>query len=622
MNTQSFSIDIAGKTITADITDLASQTNGSVMMRCEETTILVTAVMSENEQSNLPYLPLSVEFEERFYAAGAIFGSRFMRREGWASEEAILSAKLIDRTIRPLFDHNLRHDIQIVVTVLAIGEADPEILAIIGTSLALAISDIPWNGPLGAVRIGRENAGGRVIVNPTYKERLTGKLNFEILACGRNGTINMIETAAEEMPEDDVIAVLEATTIIHDQLVAFQQEIIKAVGKQKISIPPRTYSKEVRDYYASNFSSRLHETLFSGVAGKGHLQTLKTEFIKSLPDTENKHHGANYFEDRINEELHRGALVENKRADGRDFDTIRPLFAKAGDISPVLHGSGIFYHGDTHVFSALTLGGHDDALLIDGMETKTASKRFMHHYNFPPFSVGETGKVGDFNRRMVGCGSLAEKALLPVIPTKQNFPYTIRLVSETFSSNGSSSMGSVCAGTLALLDGGVPILRPVAGIASGVLIDGENYKILTDIQGPEDEHGDMDFKIAGTTVGITVIQMDVKVNGIALPILSEALEKAKRARLEILKVMKKAIAKPRETISPRAPEIIVLSIKPKQIGLVTGSVGKTINKIKTDSGASEITIEDDGTIYITGTQGTAKIAAKSINAITKGYEVG
>lgn len=622
MKNQSFTVTIAGKTITADITDLAGQANGSVIMRSGETTILVTAVMSEHEQPNLPYFPLSVEFEERFYATGAILGSRFIRREGRPSEEAVLSARIIDRTIRPLFDHTLRRDIQVVVTVLAVGEDDPDVLSVIGASIALSISDIPWNGPVGAVRIGRERATGQVIINPTYSERASEQLDFEILACGKAGTINMIETAANEISEEDVIAVLEATTIIHQQLEAFQHTIIEAVGKTKVILSPRTYSPELVEYFATAFADRLYNTLFSGRAGKEHLHTLKHEYLASLPEGIDKNLADDYFEEKLNEQLHHGALHENKRADGRDFDTVRPLYTQAGGISPVLHGSGIFYRGDTHIFTALTLGGPDDALLIDSMETHAVSKRFMHHYNFPPFSVGETGRVGGFNRRMVGHGALAEKALAPIIPKKADFPYTIRLVSETLSSNGSSSMGSVCASTLALMDGGVPIIRPVAGIASGVMIEGDTYKVLTDIQGPEDEHGDMDFKVAGTSQGITALQMDVKVSGVSIAILTEALEKAKRARLHILATMEQTISAPRPKISSRAPEIVVLSIKPEQIGLVIGGGGKTINKIKDESGVKEITIEDDGTIFITGSNGSAEKAAETIRSLTKVYALG
>ena len=308
--------------------------------------------------------------------------------------------------------------------------------------------------------------------------------------------------------------------------------------------------------------------------------------------------------------------------DGRDFDTVRPLFAKAGGISPVLHGSGIFYRGGTHIFSALTLGGPEAAQMIDTIEDQSVKKRFIHHYNFPPYSVGETGRVGGFNRRMIGHGALAEKALAPMIPDQTTFPYTIRLVSETLSSNGSSSMGSVCASTLALMDGGVPIKRPVAGIASGVMINGDQFKVMTDIQGPEDEYGDMDFKVAGTSQGITAIQMDVKVDGVPINILGEALEKARVARLHIIETMQAEIAQPRENISPRAPQIVSLTINPDQIGLVIGGGGKTINKLKEDTGVEEISIEDDGSVFITGKNGSAERAAEKIRILTKVYELG
>jgi polyribonucleotide nucleotidyltransferase len=328
------------------------------------------------------------------------------------------------------------------------------------------------------------------------------------------------------------------------------------------------------------------------------------------------------FEETVDKELHRGAIEEGRRADGRGMDEVRELYAQAGNISPVLHGSGIFYRGGTHIFSALTLGGPESAQLIDTIESQDLKKRFIHHYNFPPFSVGETGRIGGFNRRMIGHGALAEKAIAPVIPPQTDFPYTIRLVSETLSSNGSSSMGSVCASIVALMDGGVPIKRPVAGIASGVMIAGDKYALLTDIQGPEDEFGDMDFKVAGTTEGITAIQMDVKVDGVPIHILTGALEKARLARLHILDVMTKEIASPRQNISPRAPKIVIVQILPDQIGLVIGSGGKTINGIKDETGVEEITIEEDGVIFITGKNGTAEMAAERIKTLTKIYVVG
>ncbi len=625
MQKQSFTMELGGKTLSADFTDLTGQANGSVMMRYGETVILVTAVMSDKEQPNLPYFPLSVEFEERFYAAGAILGSRFIRREGRPSDEAVLGARIIDRTIRPLFNHYLRNDIQVVVTVLAMGEDDPDVLGVIGASLALGVSDIPWDGPVGAIRIARNKSTGAISINPTYMERVAGELEFEVLACGKGGTINMIETAASEVSEGDIIAVLEAATILHEQIEQFQRNIITTIGKSKRTVSPRIVSEQLSGLFAISFANRLRSTLFSGKTGKAHLYELKQEFMEMVSGLEESvptNYANDYFEEMTNAEIHRGAIDRGERTDGRDFNTLRPLFAQAGGISPVLHGSGIFYRGETHMLSVLTLGGPESAQTIDSIEERDTSKRFMHHYNFPPFSVGETGRVGGYNRRMIGHGALAEKALLPVIPSKTEFPYTIRLVSETMSSNGSSSMGSVCGSTLALMDGGVPITRPVAGIASGVMMSGDKYVLLTDIQGPEDEHGDMDFKVAGTSVGITAIQMDVKVGGVSLEILEGALEHARVARLKILDTMTTVISAPRPNISPRAPEIISLTILPDQIGLVIGGGGKTITKIKTESGVDEITIEDDGTVFITGKQGSAERAATAIRAMTKMYSIG
>jgi len=625
MQTQSFRMELGGKTLTAEFTDLTGHANGSVLMRYGETVILVTAVMSDHEQPNLPYFPLSVEYEERFYAAGRILGSRFIRREGRPTDEAVLGARIIDRTIRPLFNHHLRNDIQVVVTVLAMGEDDPDVLGVIGASLALGVSDIPWDGPVGAIRIARNKVTGAISINPTYVERVAGELEFEVLACGKNGTINMIETAASEVSEGDIVAVLEAATILHGQIEQFQHDIITAIGKPKRALTPRVIPEALSGLYAISFANRLRSTLFSGKTGKTHIHELKQEFMEAvtaLTEPVSENYASDYFEEMVDDEIHRGAIERGERADGRDFDTLRPLFAKAGGISPVLHGSGIFYRGETHMLSVLTLGGPESAQTIDSMEESDSSKRFMHHYNFPPYSVGETGRVGGYNRRMIGHGALAEKALLPVIPSKTEFPYTIRLVSETMSSNGSSSMGSVCGSTLALMDGGVPIKRPVAGIASGVMMDGDRFVLLTDIQGPEDEHGDMDFKVAGTSVGITAIQMDVKVGGISLEILEGALEKARVARLQILETLTTAIPTPRPNISPRAPEIITLTILPEKIGLVIGSGGKTITKIKETSGVDDITIEDDGTVFITGKQGSAERAAEAIRAMTRVYAIG
>jgi polyribonucleotide nucleotidyltransferase len=623
MQKKIFTTKLGNKTLTAEFNDLTTHTNGSVIMSYGETVILVTAVMGKGS-SALSYFPLSVEFEEKFYAAGQILGSRFVRREGRPSDEAILSARIIDRTIRPLFPSNLRTDVQVVITVLAVGEDDPDVIGVIGASLALGISNIPWQGPVGAVRIAKRKSDKEIIINPTYKNRTEGELEFEILACGKEGKINMIETASYEVSENEIIDNLKTASTIHTELEKWQSEIIAELGKEKKVIEKNSIPESLVNFYNSNFSKQLQETIFSNKAGKDHIYELKDSFlaeVKNLEEEIDEKTASHYFEEMIDLELHQGAII-GKRADGRKMDEVRELYAQAGGVSPVLHGSGIFYRGGTRIFSALTLGGPEAAQMIDTMEERDVKKHFMHHYNFPPFSVGETGRVGGFNRRMIGHGALAEKALVPVIPSKENFPYTIRLVSETMSSNGSSSMGSVCASTLALMDGGVPILRPVAGIASGVMIMGDKYALLTDIQGPEDEFGDMDFKVAGTTEGVTAIQMDVKVSGISIQILNEALEKARLARLHILDTMTKVISNSRPNISPRAPEIISLKILSEQIGLVIGSGGKTINSIKTDTGVEEITIEEDGTVYITGKNGSAKLASDKIKALTKRYDVG
>lgn len=623
MDKKKYSIQFGEKVLTAEFSDLTKFANGAVMLTYGETVVLVTAVMSK-KNTDLPYFPLSVEFEEKFYAAGQILGSRFMRREGRPSDEAILSARIVDRTIRPLFPAGFKKEVQIVVTVLSVGEDDPDILGVIGASLALGVSDIPWDGPVSAIRILQKQNDEKIFLNPNYENREDENTKIQIFACGFSEKINMIETEAKEISETEISELLKLATKEHEKLQDFQKQIIAELGKEKITHLQEEVPQSLINLYEQEFSEKLQTTIFSNTPGKDHIHELQTEFIKEallLDESILEKDSREFFENKIDGVLHKGALL-GKRADGRKMDEVRELFAQAGEVSPVLHGSGIFYRGGTRIFSALTLGGPDDAQIIDTMEDRELKKRFMHHYNFPPFSVGDTGRVGGFNRRMIGHGALAEKALVPVIPSKEEFPYTIRLVSETMSSNGSSSMGSVCASTLALMDGGVPIKKAVAGIASGVMIMGEEYALLTDIQGPEDEFGDMDFKVAGTKDGVTAIQMDVKVLGISVQILTEALEKARLARLQILEVMEKTISSPRPQISPRAPEIISLSIFPEQIGLVIGSGGKTINGIKDQTEVEEISIEDDGIVFITGKNGTAKRAAEMILALTKEYEVG
>ena len=636
MQIKSFSTQIGGKQMSAEFSDLAEQAHGSVILRYGETAVLATAVMSEKERLDIDYFPLTVDYEERFYAAGKILGSRFMRREGRPSEDAILSGRVVDRTIRPLFPSHIRNEIQVIITVLALGDEDPDQVAVNAASLALATSEIPWGGPVAAVRIGK-SAQGEFIINPTYAQRAGASL--DMLACGKDGTINMIEVGAQEASEDDTAAGFASAVLEHNKLLEFQNNIVKEIGKKKREAPPPELPAVLTSLFATEVAPKMSATVFSGEAGKKQIYALKYEWLKKVVALQGDtlKQGSQgvalgvadrFFEDKVDEEIHRGAIVDGKRADGRTFDAIRSLFAKAGGVSPQLHGSGIFYRGGTHVFTALTLGGPGDSLITDSIEEQDTQRRFMHHYNFPPYSGGETGRMGGTNRRMIGHGALAQKALEAVLPEKEKFPYTIRLVSECLASNGSTSMGSVCASTLALMDGGVPIKAPVAGIAMGLMLEQNpksqtpKYKIMTDIQGPEDSHGDMDFKVAGTRNGITAIQMDIKLDGVAVPILVEALAGAKKARLEILDVIEKEIAQPRVAISPRAPEIITMRVRPEQIGLVIGGGGKTINGIKDITKVEDITIEDDGSIFITGSGGTAGKAKEMIEAVVKEYKPG
>lgn len=628
MQSKTFETEVGGKKMVAEFTDLAEQASGSVILRYGNTAVLATAVMGDKSRDDIDYFPLTVDYEERFYAAGQILGSRFVRREGRPSEDAILAGRVVDRTIRPLFPQYLRNEVQVVITILALNEEDPAVVAVNAASLALAVSNISWNGPVAAVRIGKVGTSD-FITNPTYTQRAT--LEFDLLACGKDETINMIEVGAKETSEATVAAGFARAAQEHTKLIAWQQEIVQALGKEKLSAQEPELPPALTALYENEFAKKINAAVFCGLPGKKSIYALKKEFLTKVGESEElavyKKLADQLFEDKTDKEIHRGAIEDNKRADNRAFDEVRPLFAKAGGISPILHGSGIFYRGGTHVFTALTLGGPGDSQVVDSMEERDVEKRFMHHYNFPPYSSGETGRMGGINRRAVGHGALAEKALQAVIPSKEVFPYTIRLVSECFASNGSTSMGSVCASTLALMDGGVPISAPVAGIAMGLMlsptyVQDHKYKVLTDIQGPEDSHGDMDFKVAGTKNGITAIQMDIKLDGVPVAILTEALEGARLARLHILETIQQELATPRATISPRAPEIVTLKVRPDQIGLVIGGGGKTINGIKEASGVSDITIDDDGSVFITGKGGTAQKAREMVEAIVKEYKAG
>jgi polyribonucleotide nucleotidyltransferase len=636
MQSKTFETTVGGKKMVAEFTDLAEQANGSVILRYGNTAVLATAVISSKTRDDIDYFPLTVDYEERFYAAGAILGSQYVRREGRPSEQAILSGRVVDRTIRPLFPQHIRNEVQVVITVLALDEEDPDAVAVNAASLALAVSDIPWGGPVAAVRIGMK-AAGEYVVNPTFAERAAKEMTLEILACGKDSTINMIEVGALQVDEDSIAAGFVKAVTEHDKILEWQKSIVAEIGKTKRDATKPELPAELIELYNTEFASKIKSVVFNGVAGKDAIHHAQDEWgaaVEALRSDLNSDSSRSdlkalkagvikrFYEDKVDEEIHRGAVEDNMRADNRKFEEIRELYAKAGGVSPILHGSGIFYRGGTHVFSALTLGGPGDSQMVDTMEIHDVKKRFMHHYNFPPYSAGETGRMGGLNRRMIGHGALAEKALRAVIPTAEVFPYTIRLVSECLASNGSTSQGAICASTLALMDGGVPILAPVAGIAMGLMThDGKN-KVLTDIQGPEDEFGGMDFKVAGTKNGVTAIQLDIKLDGIPVPVLVEALAAAKVARLQILDVITKEIPTNRSTISERAPEILTMRVKPDQIGLVIGGGGKTINGIRDTTGVTDITIEDDGSVYITGKGGSAAKAKAMIEGLVKEYKPG
>lgn len=624
MQHKEFSCAVGEHTLTARFTDITDQANGSVIVQMDDTVVLATAVMSEKAVDGQNWFPLSVEYEEKFYAAGRILGSRFQRREGKPSDEAVLTGRIVDRTIRPLFDHTMRNSVQVVLSVLSIGDVDPDVVSVIAASLALGTSNIPWNGPVSAVRVGKKNSDAAWTSNPTYAFREDSDYEADVLACGRGGAINMIEIAANETSETVLAEGLTEASRVIETIQSWQEKIIAEVGQDKWHYERPVAPTEVSELFTQNIAPKLGDALFAG-SGKAALYQLKDEWTAMLTEAALEGHAGvahQLFEDAVDELLHTEALTNNKRADGRAFDEVREIKVQAGGIAPRVHGTGLFYRGGTHVFSALTLGGPGDAQIVEGMED-SGTRRYMHHYNFPPFSVGETGRIGGFNRRAIGHGALAEKALLPVLPSTTEFPYTIRIVSEVFASNGSSSMGSVCGSTLALMDAGVPIKRPVAGIAMGLVMGDAGYKILTDIQGPEDEHGDMDFKVAGTREGVTAVQMDVKVDGVPIEVLSEAFAGAKDARLSILDVMEAEIAKPRETLSKYAPRIAVISINPDKIGLVIGSGGKTVNEIK-DATRTEIDIDDDGTVFVTGPNADSDVdgAIQKIASMTKEWQPG
>ncbi|MCX6753557.1 MAG: polyribonucleotide nucleotidyltransferase [Candidatus Nomurabacteria bacterium] len=629
MQSKEYEVEIGGKKITAIFSDLANQANGSVILKSEGTVVMATAVISKDGSKNLGFFNLTVEYLEKFYAAGKILGGQYNKREGRPSDQSILAARMIDRTIRPLFDQHIKNAVQVIVTVIAVGETDPKTLGINAVSIALHTSNIPWNGPIGAVQISKTEVDQTLKVNHYIPNADESVYALDLLVCGKDKTINMIEAMSYELSEDEMGGCFDLASGEITKWEEFQKKLASEFGKEKLIFPKIKIEDEMITIFDKDIKPMLDEKLFTNESKKvtSEAEDLWKKILDEKYQEEDndaiKSASEDYLHHYLDISFHTMALEKNVRADGRKVDEVRKLYAKAGGISDVLHGSGIFYRGETHVLSVLTLGGPEDMLIIQGMESES-KKRFMHHYNFPPYSGGETGRVGGINRREMGHGFLAEKALTPVIPNKIKFPYTIRVVSESTASNGSTSQASICAATIALMDGGVPITTPVAGISVGLMaseLDNSKYVLLTDIQGPEDHYGDMDFKVAGTKNGITAIQLDVKVDGVQIGILKEALLRAKNARMQILETITSELAEPRAKISPNAPEILTVKIKKDQIGMVIGPGGKNINAIREETG-TEITIEEDGTVFVTGKNGGAEKAVKIIEEMTHEYKVG
>ena len=612
-----FTTTINDVTLTATFTDLAENAGGSVFIEAGDTVVFVSATMSEQEASQ-DYFPLSVEFEERFYSVGAILGSRFVRREGRPSQEAVLNARIIDRTIRPLFPKELYNEVQVVAMVLSFGAYNPDVLAVIGASLALGTSSIPWNGPVSAVRFSQSGDAWKPFTNFDESKDLTD----HVLLCGKEEKITMIEMEGKEVSEKQISQVAAQAMDALSELQRFQQGIVDEIGREKKQLSAVSLSDEAKQLFDSVIRPKAEQVIFSSDLGLDSVQREWGQLLEEKGVADDRKVADSYFEEMVDLLVHTEAVENGRRADGRGADEVRSLYAQAGGMSTRLHGSGIFYRGGTHVFTALTLGSPGDALSLNTIEDPETDERFMHHYNFPPYSTGEVGRIGSPKRREIGHGALAEKALRNVLPSQDDFPYTMRLVSECFASNGSTSMGSVCAATLALMDGGVPISAPVAGIAIGLMQKGDTYTVLTDIQGPEDHHGAMDFKVAGTKNGITAIQMDVKIEGITLAILSEALEKGRIARMHILETITQEISEPRDSLSPYAPHIESITIDPDCIGMVIGTGGKTIKQLRTDTGVESIDIEDDGTVSISGGKNEVAAAVQRIQDMTRVFEVG
>jgi polyribonucleotide nucleotidyltransferase len=610
---------VGDQSIKIEAGKLAGQAGGAVTVRSGDTMVLVTATASSAGREGTNFLPLTVDYEERLYAAGKIPGG-FFKREGRPTEQAILLCRLTDRSLRPLFDRKLRSDLQVIITALS---ADQEhyldILSVIGASAALSISDIPFNGPIGAVRVGQVD--GRLVFNATASEMEDSTLDLRL--AGTSEGVVMVEAGAHEVSEDTIV---EAITLGHQamqEVIDVQKRMAEEIGK-----PPGEFVYEqIDDEVVGAVHSWGDGKVWAAMDGVGSkkelgqaLDGLHTELMEKLGEKYPVEQLESVFDDLVKQDIRRGVLSDSRRLDGRDTKTVRPINCEVG-LLPRAHGSGLFSRGETQVMGIATLGTASDEQILDGLGTEE-SKRFMHHYNFPPYSTGEVRFLRAPKRREIGHGALAETALSAVLPTAEEFPYTIRLVSEVMSSNGSTSMASVCAGTLALMDAGVPIKSPVAGMAMGLIADDDRRLVLTDIMGKEDAIGDMDFKVAGTRQGVTALQMDIKVSKIDPTLLREALLQAKEARVYALDRMAETISESREDLSPYAPRITLIKIDVDKIGLVIGPGGKTIRKIIEETGV-KIDVEDDGTVLVASTdaEGSRK-AVEMIEALTEEPEIG
>jgi len=628
MERKKFNTKVAGKDLVIEVSSLAEQTNAAVIAKYGETVILATTVMGKRDE-NIDYMPLRVEYEEKFYAAGKIIGSRFVRREGRASEEAVLAGRLVDRTIRPLFDQRIRREIQVVITVLQIDEEnDPEFIGLLGASCALAISDIPWNGPVAGVRVVKFSDGIKINPDNSYVE--SNPPVFDMFVSGSKDRINMLEFGGLDAQEDEVVEGFESAQNEINNLISFIENIRNEIGKPKVEValaePDEAVRAALNEYIADKLESAVYHP--NKMEQQNAIAKLKNDLIVYLKESFSEKKDINWasvdlmFEEAINDLIHKNILEKEMRPDGRKLDELRPLSAEVGLFSRT-HGSALFIRGNTQALAITTLAAPGAEQIIETMET-TDKRRFMLHYNFPPFSVGEIGSFRGPGRRDIGHGNLARKSLERLIPSKEEFPYTIRVVSEIMSSNGSSSMATVCASSLSLMDAGVPLKKPAAGIAMGLIMsDVNHYKVMTDIQGPEDHHGDMDFKIAGTKDGITGMQMDVKVDGLTIEILKKTMEQSKKARLQILSVITNTLSAPREKLSPFAPTIYQLKISVSKIGALIGPGGKTINGLKEKYSLDSIDVDEDGGVFVAGTD-VSKVekAIAEIKALTREFKVG